>query len=99
MAETDTLHVAGPGSYTHLDVYKRQVHTCVLESGIVKVGDHLTAQVDKEYRLSLIHISGRVGAENKKQPHPKRDEAACKLLRGTTQIAKDKMCPLPLSAR
>ena len=40
-----------------------------------------------------------VGAENKKQPHPKRDEAACKLLRGTTQIAKDKMCPLPLSAR
>ena len=29
------------------------VHTCVLESGIVKVGDHLTAQVDKEYRMSI----------------------------------------------
>ena len=25
MAETYTLHVAGPVSYTHLDVYKRQV--------------------------------------------------------------------------
>ena len=29
------------------------VHTCVLESGIVKVGDHLNAQVDKEYRMSI----------------------------------------------
>ena len=29
------------------------VHTCVLESGIVKVGDHLTAKVDKEYRWPL----------------------------------------------
>ena len=29
------------------------VHTCVLESGIVKVGDHLTAQVDKEYRMAI----------------------------------------------
>ena len=29
------------------------VHTCVLESGIVKVGDHLTAQVDKEYRIAI----------------------------------------------
>ena len=29
------------------------VHTCVLESGIVKVGDHLNAQVDKEYRMSV----------------------------------------------
>ena len=29
------------------------VHTCVLESGIVKVGDHLTAQVDKEYRMAV----------------------------------------------
>ena len=29
------------------------VHTCTLESGIVHVGDHLTARVDK---LSLIHI-------------------------------------------
>ena len=34
-----------------------------------------------------------MGAENKKQPHPKRDEAACKLLRGTTQIAKIKCVP------
>ena len=29
------------------------VHTCVLESGIMKVGDHLTAQVDKEYRMAI----------------------------------------------
>ena len=29
------------------------VHTCVLESGIVKLGDHLNAQVDKEYRMSV----------------------------------------------
>ena len=29
------------------------VHTCMLESGIVKVGDHLTAQVDKEYRMAI----------------------------------------------
>ena len=29
------------------------VHTCVLESGIVKVGDHLTAQVDKECRMAI----------------------------------------------
>ena len=29
------------------------VHACVLESGIVKVGDHLTAQVDKEYRMAI----------------------------------------------
>ena len=29
------------------------VHTCVLESGIVKVGDHLTAKVDKEYRMAI----------------------------------------------
>ena len=29
------------------------VHTCVLESGIVKVGDHLNAQVDKEYRIAI----------------------------------------------
>ena len=29
------------------------VHTCVLESGIVKVGDHLTANVDKEYRMAV----------------------------------------------
>ena len=29
------------------------VHTCVLESGIVKVGDHLTAQVDREYRMAI----------------------------------------------
>ena len=29
------------------------VHTCELESGIVKVGDHLTAQVDKEYRMAI----------------------------------------------
>ena len=29
------------------------VHTCVLESGIVKVGDHLTAQVDKEYSMAI----------------------------------------------
>ena len=29
------------------------VHTCVLGSGIVKVGDHLTAQVDKEYRMAI----------------------------------------------
>ena len=27
------------------------VHTCTLESGIVHVGDHLTARVDKEYRM------------------------------------------------
>ena len=29
------------------------VHTCVLESGIVKVGDHLNAQVDKDYRMAI----------------------------------------------
>ena len=29
------------------------VHTCMLESGIVKVGDHLNAQVDKEYRMAI----------------------------------------------
>ena len=29
------------------------VHTCVLESGIVKVGDVLTAQVDKDYRMAI----------------------------------------------
>ena len=29
------------------------VHTCVLESGIVKVGDHLTAKVDKQYRMAV----------------------------------------------
>ena len=29
------------------------VHTCVLESGIVKVGDHLTAKVDREYRMAV----------------------------------------------
>ena len=32
------------------------VHTCVLESGIVKVGDVLTAQVDKGYRMSIARI-------------------------------------------
>ena len=39
------------------------VHTCVLESGIVKVGDHLNAQVDKEYRMSVC-------------PQPHRDPSA-----------------------
>ena len=29
------------------------VHTCTLESGIVHVGDHLTACVDKEYRMAI----------------------------------------------
>ena len=29
------------------------VHTCVLENGIVKIGDHLTAKVDKEYRMAI----------------------------------------------
>ena len=29
------------------------VHTCTLESGIVHVGDHLTARVDKEYRMAI----------------------------------------------
>ena len=29
------------------------VHTCVLESGYVRVGDTLTAQVDKEYRWAI----------------------------------------------
>ena len=29
------------------------VHTCVLESGFVKVGDELTAAVDKEYRMAI----------------------------------------------
>lgn len=29
------------------------VHTCVLESGIVKAGDVLTAQVDKDYRMAI----------------------------------------------
>ena len=29
------------------------VHTCVLESGIVKMGDHLNAQVDREYRMAI----------------------------------------------
>jgi alanyl-tRNA synthetase len=29
------------------------VHTCVLESGIVKAGDVLTAQVDAEYRMAI----------------------------------------------
>ena len=29
------------------------VHTCVLESGIVKVGNVLTAQVDKGYRMAI----------------------------------------------
>ena len=29
------------------------VHTCVLESGIVKIGDHLIAKVDKEYRMAV----------------------------------------------
>lgn len=29
------------------------VHTCVLENGIVKVGDHLTARVDTEYRMAI----------------------------------------------
>ncbi len=29
------------------------VHTCVLESGIVKVGDVLNAQVDKGYRMAI----------------------------------------------
>ena len=29
------------------------VHTCTLESGIIHVGDHLTARVDKEYRMAI----------------------------------------------
>ena len=29
------------------------VHTCVLESGLVRVGDVLTTQVDKEYRMAV----------------------------------------------
>ena len=29
------------------------VHTCTLESGIIKVGDKVTAQVDKDYRMSI----------------------------------------------
>ena len=37
-------------------------------------------------------------AQKQKQPHPKRDEAACKLLRGTTQIAKDKLSPAAFGA-
>ena len=44
-----TLHV--------LDVKKTPkgyyVHTCVLENGIVKVGDVLTAKVEKEYRMAI----------------------------------------------
>ncbi len=29
------------------------VHTCTLESGIIKVGDRVTAQVDQDYRMSI----------------------------------------------
>ena len=29
------------------------VHTCTLESGIVHVGDHLSARMDKEYRMAI----------------------------------------------
>ena len=47
--------------------------------------------------LTLVTIAV---SNNKKNLHPKRDEGClCIKLRGTTQIAKDKMCPLPLSAR
>ena len=50
--------LAGPEcSLRVLDVKKTPkgyyVHTCVLESGIVKVGDVLTAQVDKGYRMAI----------------------------------------------
>ena len=48
---------SGDCSLRVLDVKKTPkgyyVHTCVLESGIVKVGDHLNAQVDKEYRMAI----------------------------------------------
>ena len=48
----------------------------------------------------LLWQTGRHGEKTKNSPHPKRDEGClCIKLRGTTQIAKDKMCPLPLSAR
>ena len=50
--------ITGDGcSLRVLDVKKTPkgyyVHTCVLESGIVKVGDRLTAQVDKGYRMAI----------------------------------------------
>jgi hypothetical protein len=64
------------------------------------------------HRFSLLNRLWRSGAvfmllwqrggtvkKTKSSPHPKRDEGClCIKLRGTTQIAKDKMCPLPLSA-
>ena len=50
--------LVGDGCTLHvLDVKKTPkgyyVHTCVLENGIVKVGDVLTAKVDKEYRMAI----------------------------------------------
>ena len=50
--------ITGDGcSLRVLDVKKTPkgyyVHTCVLESGIVKVGDRLTARVDKGYRMAI----------------------------------------------
>ncbi len=55
-ADHGVLNSAGC-SLRVLDVKKTPkgyyVHTCVLESGIVKVGDHLNAQVDKEYRMAI----------------------------------------------
>ena len=50
--------LTGPeASLKVLDVKKTPkgyfVHTCVLESGIVKVGDRLTAQVDRHYRMDI----------------------------------------------
>ena len=50
-----------PVSYTHLDVYKRQIHISQLSADhvegvkdVIKVGDEITARVIKV--LSLIHI-------------------------------------------
>ena len=50
--------ITGPDcSLRVLDVKKTPkgyfVHTCVLESGIVRQGDRLTAKVDTEYRMSI----------------------------------------------
>ena len=50
--------LTGPeASLKVLDVKKTPkgyfVHTCVLESGIIKVGDRLTAQVDRHYRMDI----------------------------------------------
>ena len=77
----------------------------VLFTQFIQTGPlHRFSLLNRLWRLCAVFMllwqRGGTVKKTKNSPHPKRDEGClCIKLRGTTQIAKDKMCPLPLSAR